>query len=174
MALTRIQYGGDVASGVLNDNFEYLDDRITDVGSSISTVQSNLASVSSTLNGRINNLDFATPQDLEDAVTELEASIGTVDDKVDSINYAPDYSKAVGISIPYTVLEDGWISIYMRGAWGGFATYVNSQMIAYVEGATDNRFTNGNVNTFMVSAGDTITTTGNVAGAWFYPMKGDE
>ena len=57
MALTRIEYGGDVASGVLNDNFEYLDGRITEVGSSISTVQSNIASVSSTINNRINSVE---------------------------------------------------------------------------------------------------------------------
>ena len=56
MALTRIQYGGDVESGVLNDNFDYLDDRITDVGSSISTIQSNIQSVNSTLSSQINQV----------------------------------------------------------------------------------------------------------------------
>ena len=64
MALTRIAYGGDVESGVLNDNFEYLDGKITDVGSSITTVQSNIQSVSSTLSTQISTSISTTLQTL--------------------------------------------------------------------------------------------------------------
>lgn len=88
MALTRIQYGGDVASGVLNDNFEYLDDRITEVGSSITTIQSNLASVSSTLNGRINetNSDIADLVDVTNPTVNVLSSSGTINLEDNTIN----------------------------------------------------------------------------------------
>ena len=66
MSLQEIKYGGDVESGILNDNFEYLDDRITEVGTSVVTVQSNLASVNSSLNSIISS-NYST---LNTAMTE--------------------------------------------------------------------------------------------------------
>ena len=44
------------SSEVINDNFEYLDGRISSFGSSITTLQSNIASVNSTLSNQINEV----------------------------------------------------------------------------------------------------------------------
>jgi hypothetical protein len=73
---------------VINNNFEYLDDRITTTGSAITTVQSNLASVSSTINSRIDGVD----EDIEDlayitnpTITTLSSS-GTINIEDNSID----------------------------------------------------------------------------------------
>jgi len=55
MALTEIEYGSVARSTVLNDNFDYLDKRIDTVGASITTVQSNLATLNTTLNNKIDS-----------------------------------------------------------------------------------------------------------------------
>lgn len=57
MALIKIENGDKVLSAPLNDNFEYLDDRITDTNSSltsaISTMQSSISSATSNLSSEI-------------------------------------------------------------------------------------------------------------------------
>ena len=88
MALQEIQYGSLASSELVNDNFEYLDNRITTVGSSITTLQSNLASVNSTINGRIDGVigdidDLSN--DVYKAINQLAAS-GTIALDNDSIN----------------------------------------------------------------------------------------
>lgn len=55
MALQEIGYGSVARSQILNDNFDYLDDRITDVGSSITSVQSSIQSVNAALISVSNN-----------------------------------------------------------------------------------------------------------------------
>ena len=57
MALVTIPSGGEVLSSPLNDNFTYLDNKISDTDADVATLQSNIQSINSTLNGKINELD---------------------------------------------------------------------------------------------------------------------
>ena len=54
MSLIKIENGTLADPEVVNDNFEYLDDKITATNQSIATVQSNLQSLGTTLNNKIN------------------------------------------------------------------------------------------------------------------------
>jgi len=56
-ALIEIESGSLADSEIVNDNFEYLDGRITTVGSSITTLQANIQSLNSTLSNQINQLE---------------------------------------------------------------------------------------------------------------------
>ena len=53
MALTEIEYGSLASSEIMNNNFQYLDNRISNVSETVSTnqagVNSNIASINSTL-----------------------------------------------------------------------------------------------------------------------------
>lgn len=101
MALQEIEYGSICASSILNDNFEYLDDRISSYASSITTLQSNISSVNSTLNGRINTTN-SNLSDLSDAVHQTInqlATSGTIALTIDSVN-AITPSQSVTFTLP--------------------------------------------------------------------------
>lgn len=77
MALTEIEYGSLASSEVMNNNFEYLDNKITDVSenlistaaainSNIATINSSMAALSEELNKSIEDLNT----DLTDASEE--------------------------------------------------------------------------------------------------------
>ena len=71
MALTEIEYGSLASSNVMNNNFEYLDNKITDVSESLSsnvaTINSNLA----TTNASISTLGENVNKSVEDLNTNL-------------------------------------------------------------------------------------------------------
>ena len=71
MALTEIEYGSLASSNVMNNNFEYLDNKITDVSESLSsnvaTINSNLA----TTNASISTLGENGNKSVEDLNTNL-------------------------------------------------------------------------------------------------------
>jgi len=101
MALQEIEYGSICTSSILNDNFEYLDDRISSYASSITTLQSNISSVNSTLNGRINTTN-SNLSDLSDAVHQTInqlATSGTIALTIDSVN-AITPSQSVTFTLP--------------------------------------------------------------------------
>lgn len=88
MALQEIEYGSIASSQILNDNFDYLDDQITDLATSIGTVQSNMASINSTLNSSINSVSSdvtALAAVTNPTITSL-ASSGTIALSDNSIN----------------------------------------------------------------------------------------
>lgn len=71
MALTEIEYGSLASSNVMNNNFEYLDNKITDVSenlaSSVATINANIA----TANTSISTLGENVNKSVEDLNTNL-------------------------------------------------------------------------------------------------------
>ncbi len=78
MALTEIEYGSLASSEVMNNNFEYLDNKISDVSetltstaatinSNIATINSSMATMSEELNQAIEDLDSDLTEASEEA-----------------------------------------------------------------------------------------------------------
>lgn len=158
----------------MNNNFEYLDDRITDVGSSITTVQSNLASVSANLSNKINNLNYATPEDLENEVGTINDAIDALEGKVNEMSFLPDYTKAFSIPSPYTATMDGYVYAYAWCASGteGASMYIDDFQIILNGGLNNREGAHGPSALAPISKGSTFTTSGNIQTRTFIPMKG--
>ncbi len=75
MALTEIEYGSLASSEIMNNNFQYLDNRISNVSETVSTnqagVNSNIASINSTLTSMSEEIDA----DIEEINKSLEETI---------------------------------------------------------------------------------------------------
>lgn len=167
MALEHIEYGALASSELMNDNFEYLDNRISDLAetqaSDTSSIYSNIASLNSTLSQQ--NEDMASD------ISDLEDYAEAIRDDFDSQNNAPDYSRVIGITLPYTAIQDG----YVYGGVNGIDTmryvYVNGQIVHGHSGYSGG-YSVYSGSLFRVSAGDIVTCSKTSGNYYFYPMKG--
>lgn len=166
MPLTHIEYGSLASSETMNDNFEYLDDRVTTVANNLvsasTSIYSNLSGLNSSLSGQISSLS----SDIDDLAEELE----DLSDSFTSQNNSPDYSRGIGITMPYTVVSDGYIYAGVDGTDYNSYVYVNEKIVHGHCGYSGGyNVYSGSV--FRVSAGD-IVTAGRISGSYyFYPMK---
>ena len=74
MALTRIEYGSLASSAVMNNNFDYLDDRISGVAASLASNTATINSNIATLNLSITNSN----EELQTSLTTLQNNFSTV------------------------------------------------------------------------------------------------
>ena len=74
MALTQIEYGALASSEVMNNNLEYLDDRISSLSASVisnnASINSNIASINSSLSTMSNSI--------QEDLTSLESDVNSV------------------------------------------------------------------------------------------------
>lgn len=167
MPLTHIEYGSLASSEVMNDNFEYLDNRITTVADTLTTasssIYSNIASVNSTLS--------QADEDLASDISDLESYAQAIRSDFDSQNNAPDYSKGIGITLPYTVVADGYVYGGVDGTDSTQYVQVNGKPVHGHCGYSGGKFVYSG-STFRVSAGDVVTKSRSGGSYYFYPMKG--
>ena len=83
MALTEIEYGALASSDVINNNFQYLDDRISNLSE---TVTSNSAGVSSNI-ASINSTISALSEDLNSDIEEINTDLGGVKSNLSEYGY---------------------------------------------------------------------------------------
>ena len=111
MPLTNIEYGSLASSEVMNDNFEYLDDRVTTVANNLtstaSTINSNIASMNSTFTLQNENI----MSDIEDLNTDLSSLIADFN----AYDITPDYTHAVTVknssgSGSHNINWNGWVA----------------------------------------------------------------
>ena len=79
MTLTTIEYGSLASSALLNDNFEYLDGRVTTVSealsSNVASINANIASVNSSLKNTINSSVSTAKTQLTNSINSLSNTI---------------------------------------------------------------------------------------------------
>ncbi len=83
MALTEIEYGALASSEVMNNNFQYLDDRISSVAE---TVTSNNAGVSSNI-ASINSTISSMSEELNTDIEEINTGIDNITTSLSSGGY---------------------------------------------------------------------------------------
>lgn len=167
MPLTHIEYGSLASSETMNDNFEYLDDRVTAVAnnlvSSTTSIYSNISGLSASISEEISGLGSD--------ISELEDDLGDLRDDFDSQNNAPDYSRGVGITLPYTAEADGYVYAGVNGMDYMSYVYVNNKIVHGHCGYSGGYAVySGSI--FRVSTGDVITVDRTLGSYYFYPMKG--
>ena len=177
MALIEIEYGSLASSSTINNNFSHLENRLNSYNENIVSIQNNISSLNSTLSHSISN----TKSELNSVIDELKSQ---TDEKFLSLeestsltvlgnSLAPDYSKAVGISLPYTVTSDGYVYARIYTGDSVLGVFVNEQPVFERSSSQYGGITAQGGFIFRVSVGDNITTNGSLQLAKFYPLKGE-
>ena len=167
MPLTNIEYGSLASSEVMNDNFEYLDDRITIVAGNLTSTSSSIYSSIASLNSTLSEQSEEIASDLQDLKTYTE----DFKDEFDSVNNAPDYTQGIGITLPYSALANGYVYAGVDGMDTAQYVYVNNKPVHGHCGYSGGKWVySGSL--FRVSTGDIITSSNASGNYYFYPMKG--
>ena len=169
MPLIHIEYGALASSETMNDNFEYLDDRVTSVAnnlvSSTTSIYSNISGLSMSLSEQIN--------DIESDIGDLGDNLSDLRSDFESQNNSPDYSRGVGITLPYTVLADGYVYAGVDGTDYMKYVYVN-QKIVHGHCGYSGGYNVYSGSLFRVSKNDIVSANNPIGSYYFYPMKGAE
>ena len=164
MSLTTIQYGSLASSEVINNNFEYLDNRITSGASDLSALSSNLYS-------SIANINDSLSEKTED-ISSIESNLSQLRDDFDEQDLWPDYTLGVSInSLPYTVPADGFIHSAIAGLAGTAELYINGNKVGHAYAST-NTFYSMISGQYQVKEGDIISSNGILQWMKFFPVKG--
>lgn len=115
MPLIDIEYGSLASSEIMNKNFMYLDNKISDTSDSISTSISSILSNIATLNTRLNDMSEKT----NDSIVNLNSTIEEYKNKtkllVNRVTMVPDWENCATISVTsetnYTVPTNGYLLI---------------------------------------------------------------
>ena len=128
MPLTEIEYGSLASSAIMNDNFEYLDNRITtvagDLTSATTSIYSNIASMNSSFSEQ-NESMASDIDDLEDDIVSLRSALAAQ-------NYIPNYSSAIAINYSNGDAAgfDGWLAIKLFSSIADVNSYVKINGVA--------------------------------------------
>lgn len=176
MALTKIEFGSLADPDVVNNNFEYLEEMITDTSAKIYTNNASLESKISTLSNstdqKIQNLSDQVTGGITDDITDLNKDITSINTKLNNIFdiIAPNYKAGFDIASGWTATKSGYVNWY-SGAAGNSTTrklYVNG-----IEVGHHNYYKYGDPHRiqFMIRKGDVITFESGTS-AKFFPCRG--
>ena len=169
MPLTHIEYGSLASSETMNDNFEYLDDRVTTVANSLVSTSTNIYSSLSGLNASLSSQISDLASDVDGLGDDLDALRGDFT----SQNNAPNYSRGVGITLPYSVTKDGYVYAGVNGMDYMSYVYVN-QKVVHGHCGYSGGYSVYSGSVFRVSAGDVVTANRTSGSYYFYPMKSSQ
>ena len=177
MALTKIEFGSLADPEVINNNFEYLDEKVTDASSKIYTNNADLEAL-------INSQVLTLTNNLNNTVETINADIETVEKSIETTNSAlnsvtsyltPNYTKTVFFtSQSYTAPSDGvyYCSFSYNEAKPAYCTINGTQVAAYWDYEGEGGVVTAPY-TFIVSKGDVIKWShAGVRHGCFVPFKG--
>jgi len=189
MALTTIEYGSLASSATLNNNFNYLDGRITTTATSVSTLSSQISTINTNLTNNKANTDLSNVTDtvltgklsstvLTNAGCLTSANISSASNTVKSTVTAwsmPDYSAGISVSDNWTATADGWLRCQCDFAgWGTYVTLDGVKVSGVACLWTGDSSHWQSYNLIPVNAGQVVKFNGQSGymEVQFYPMKG--
>ncbi len=160
MPLTHIEYGSLASSDTMNNNFEYLDDRITTVANNLASESSSIYSTLASMNSQYTQQDEALAADIND----LETDLTELTNSFNSMDLTPNYSNAVtvvnqgGGSGSYNIDWNGWLAfdLYCLANSARYQFYIDSVMV----GATASDEGDRAAGIVMVKSGSVATWNG--------------
>lgn len=161
--------GETIYASEQNSNNQYLLDQISD-----STV--NLNTKINTLTSNVNSQLETQQQNLNAKLEEINTKISDLEENTSvtalGVSLAPDYSKGVGISLPYTVTTNGYVFVDIATGDANGRVNINGKPVLGHQSSQYGGIPTHVGGTFRVSTNDTITATVGVSTAYFYPLKG--
>ena len=186
MALTNIEYGSVATSKVLNDNFNYLEDKIEDYSKNISTnnasltalINSQTATISNNLNNETARLDSDIDK-VEQSLAKTNTTITTLQNGVCSY-MIPNYTKRTTLNTgqQYTASADGVVYVRVPIVSGNQTASISINNISFDlgSGLTNREGNHSNTMMFPVGKNDKYTITSGTDNGWFeayfIPYKG--
>ena len=167
MPLTHIEYGSLASSETMNNNFEYLDNRITTVANNLTTTSSSIYSNIASLNSTFTQAN----ENILSEVSDLTEYARSIRDDFEAQNNAPDYKHGIGIRLPYTVEADGYVYAGTDGMDDAQYVYVNGRIVHGHCGYSGGKWVYSG-SCFRVSKDDIVSTSRGGGVYYFYPMKG--
>ncbi len=171
MALTTIQYGSVASSEVINGNFSYLDERITNLSESLSASISTLSSNIATINSSIASVSEAVTAALATQSAKLEEYKTKTKLLVKNSSNVPNWSACRSISFTsgtsYTAEFNGFVLFIPASSSSGNIAVNENTIIAKIS-ESSNEYASELI-TVPVKAGDVISTTITVDNAYFIP-----
>ena len=175
MAITKIEFGSIADPEIINNNFEYLDEKVTDTSSKIYTNNADLEAL-------INSQVLTLTNNLNDKVEVINSDIKKVEDSVaetkDSLKeiydwITPDYKKGVDAGATFTAPSYGVVMITFNVNNSSAYITVNGTNVArYVDGDGVSGAVNQSF-TIPVAKGDVVKrTAGDTKFSRFFPYKG--
>lgn len=166
MALTNIEYGSVASSEVVNNNFQYLDDKISSVSQSLSTNVTALSGSISSLSSVVDNNKSEAEEEhsaLQESIDDITKDIAGITTTLDEAIYVKESYRS-GKNW-YRVYTDGWVEQGGCAYVGGtnavsnvtlFKELADTNACVYV--TATNAYMNGNWDIGVV-AGNIINTT---------------
>lgn len=169
MALTNIEYGSLASSDVMNKNFIYLDNKITETSDTITTTISSILSNIATINSRLSDLSEEINDCTEEFDTKLDEAKSKTKILVSKSNMVPNWSACavIGEISSYQAPLNGYILV-LPGTSGKGTLTVNGVTVNMKtrENSYDNA---GQLVAIPVQKNDVVTSTVDLANAYFLP-----
>jgi len=173
MALTTIEYGSLASSETLNNNFSYLDDKITDSNESIATSISSILSNIATINSRITELSTSLGNSLATLDTKVESYRVKTKSLVDQATIVPNWASCASITLSsstaYTVTGNGYLLIMPKSDSSGNIT-INNKTIPF-KNLTYYYEDSAQLVAIPVFKNDSVLCSAQITNAYFLPAK---
>ena len=171
MALIDIEYGSLASSEVMNKNFIYLDDKISDTSESIMTSISSILSNIATINAKLNDISDEVADNIQTMNSTIEDYRAKTKLLVNKAAMVPNWSNAVSISLPvgstYVVPSNGYILLIPINSSAG-NVIVNGNTLALKTIANVYDYASQLIS-IPVGNGDTVRVTANFSYVYFLP-----
>lgn len=180
MALVKIQNGSLADPDIVNNNFEYLEEMITDTSAKIYTnntsLESKISTLSSNLNEKIDDLNDQVLGGVETDISTINKNISNINTKIGKIltGIAPNYTagKAITDNADFVAPSCGWVYWTASTGQGPIYLSVNGKNVI-AAGATAGKDHIVCTLPIYVCKGDIIRSTSSAyLGVVFYPCKG--
>ena len=173
MTLTTIEYGSLASSETLNNNFSYLDDKITDSNESITSSISSILSNIATINSRITELSTSLGSSLTTLDTKVEGYRVKTKSLVAKAVMVPDWTSCTSItlssSVAYTAGNNGYILIIPAASSTGNIV-INNKTIPF-KNMTFYYDASAQLVSIPVFKNDSVLCSAEISSSYFLPAK---
>ena len=171
MTLTTIEYGSIASSEVMNENFSYLDGKISDSVSNINTSISSITSNIATINSRITGVSEDVNTDIQELSTKLEEFKAKIQIALNSACLLPIWNscKELDLSENYQAESNGFIlAIPVNNSVGTISINNKTINAKTITNIYDNA---AQLMTIPVRKDDVISCTLTLTNAYFVPAS---
>lgn len=171
MALIDIEYGSLASSEIMNKNFMYLDNRISEASGDINTSISSLLSNIATINTRLAELSEELSEIFEDFTNKLDTLKLKTEILVNDSTMVPDWSQCIYVEQgnQYTVSSNGFVLLNPKSNASGELT-INGVVVTLKTRA--NNYDNASqLMAIPVREGDVVVCNLECNSVYFLPTK---
>lgn len=172
MSITNIEYGSLASSETLNNNFSYLDEKITDTSININTSISSILTNIATLNSRISALSNSLDSQISTINQKVETYRTKTKSLVSKANMMPNWLECESITITsdtnYVAASNGYVILVPDTVVSGAITLNGVSLCFKIKVSEyDN---SSQLTVIPVKKNDTLAVTCFIKYAYFVPV----